>query len=268
MDGRDPDTIAIPAPIRGFVIDAPYRWDSDADVRPLLYAGAGAYAGSAFPGAVIYEATGSGTSLAYDQLFAGITGGAAWGLCSGVLGDVPSPWLWDRGNTLTVSLQSGSLTSVDRGGHRRRPTLNLILVGAPAIGNMCNFTTATLNGDGSYTLSGFKRGRRGTEWACGGHEAGEAWILASSLELEEMGGDDIGDSAELQGAGDRAVARRRGRDRRRPVFGRHAEALCAGEHRLELGRHEPDGHDRSAHPDRRSVGGRLDHPAQREQRSL
>jgi hypothetical protein len=47
---------------RGFVIDAPYRQDSDADVRPLLYSGAGAYAQLAFPGAAIFEATGAGDS--------------------------------------------------------------------------------------------------------------------------------------------------------------------------------------------------------------
>jgi hypothetical protein len=143
MDGRDPDTIAIPAPVRGFVIDAPYRWDSDQDVRPQLYAGAGAYAQLGFPGAAIYEATGTGTSLAYDQLFAGITGGAAWGLCSGVLGDVASPWLWDRGNTLTVSLQSGSLTSATEADIDADTTLNLILVGRPGNWEYVQFTTAT-----------------------------------------------------------------------------------------------------------------------------
>jgi hypothetical protein len=75
------------------------------------------------------------------------------------------------------------------------PTLNLILVGSNARGwEYVNFTTATLNGDGTYTLSGFKRGRRGTEWACSTHGAGEAWLLASSLDVDEMGTDDVGDS--------------------------------------------------------------------------
>jgi hypothetical protein len=115
-------------------------------------------------------------------------------LCSSTLGDVPCPWLWDRGNSLTVSLQSGSLTSVAEADIDADPSLNLILVGRPGAWEYVNFTTATLNGDGSYTLSGFKRGRRGTEGACGGHIAGEAWILASSLDVEEMGSDDVGAS--------------------------------------------------------------------------
>lgn len=194
MGARDPDTIAITAPTRGFVIDAPLREDSDADARPLLYSGAGSYADLAFPGAVIFEATGAGTSRAYDQLFATIHGGATWGLCNGTLAGVPSPWLWDRGNTLNVTLQSGTLTSCSEADIDADPTLNLLLVGRQGSWEYLNFTTATLNGDGSYTLSGFKRGRRGTEGATGAHAAGEAFVLAAALEADEMGLDDVGAS--------------------------------------------------------------------------
>jgi hypothetical protein len=101
-----------------------------------------------------------------------------------------NPNLWDRGNTLTVSLQGGSLTNVAEADINADPSLNLIYVGSEWL----NFTTATLNGDGSYTLSGFKRGRRGTEWAVGTHAAGEAWVKASSLDTDVMGTDDIGSS--------------------------------------------------------------------------
>jgi hypothetical protein len=72
------------------------------------------------------------------------------------------------------------------------PTLNLALVGSTSGWEYINFTTATLNGDGSYTLSGFKRGRRGTEGMCGSHTAGDVFVLASSLDVDEMGGDDVG----------------------------------------------------------------------------
>jgi hypothetical protein len=194
MGARDPEVIAIPAPVRGFVIDAPYRQDSDEDVRPLLYSAAGAYAQLAFPGASIWEETGIGADAAFDQLFATISSGATWGTCSAALATVSSPWLWDRGNSLTVTLQSGMLTSVSEAAIDADPTLNLILIWNPATGTVeyINFTTATLNGDGTYTLSGFKRGRRGTEWACGEHTTGELWILPSSLDVDEMGTDDVG----------------------------------------------------------------------------
>jgi hypothetical protein len=180
---RTPQTIVIPAPVKGFVIDAPYRSDSDADVRPLLYDGAGTYAGLTFPGAAIYEASGG----VYDTLFATVSTAATWGMCQTTLATA-NPNLWDRGNTLTVSLQGGSLTSVTEADIDADPSLNLIYVGSEWL----SFTTATLNGDGSYTLSGFKRGRRGTEWAVSTHAAGEAWVKASSLDTDVMGADDIG----------------------------------------------------------------------------
>jgi hypothetical protein len=194
MEARDPEVISIPPPIKGFIVDAPYRADSDDDVRPLLYDGAGAYGQLAFTSAAIWEETGAGASAAYDQLFATVSTGATWGTCSGTLGDVPSPWLWDRGNTLTVSLQAGSLTSVSEDDIGNDPTLNLILIGRPGAWEYVNFTTATLVSGSTYTLSGFKRGRRGTEWACGGHAAGEAFVLASSLDADELGTDDVGGS--------------------------------------------------------------------------
>jgi len=189
---RDPDTIYVPSPVKGFIIDAPLREDSDSDTRPLIYDAAGTYASLTFPGVQVWEQTGSGDSAAYDQLVDEIGEGATWGRCTSTLATA-NPNLWDRGNTLTVSLESGSLTNATEADIDADPELNLILVGSSAGWEYINFTTATLNGDGSYTLSGLKRGRRGTEWMCGAHVASETWILASSLSPEEMGLDDVGD---------------------------------------------------------------------------
>jgi hypothetical protein len=200
MGGRDPEVIVFPAAVRGFVLDVPLREDSDDDLRPLLYSGAGAYAQLAFPGATIWEQTGAGDSAAYDQLVSTVRSGATWGLCSGTLADA-NPNLWDRGNTLSVTLQGGSLTSVSEADIDAEPALNLILVGKPTAWEYLNFTTATLEVDGSYTLSGFKRGRRGTEWACGGHGSSEAFIFASSLEADEFGSDDVGDNLNFKAQG-------------------------------------------------------------------
>lgn len=194
MGARTPGVVRIPSPVRGFIVDAPYRSDDDADVRPLLYAGAGAYAELDYPGAAIFEASGAGASRAYDTLFDTPSAGATWGLCESTLGSVPSSWLWDRGNTLTVLLQNGTLSGASEDDIDADPSLNLLLVGRPGAWEYVNFTTAALQGDGTYKLSGFKRGRRGTEWACGGHAARELFVLASALDAEEMGSDDVGGS--------------------------------------------------------------------------
>src|SRR3990167_1256606 len=70
---------------------------------------------------------------------------------------------FDYSSTVNVRLIKGSLSS--------QSELN-VLNGANAalIGSeIVQFKTATLNADGSYTLSELLRGRRGTEWAQSGH---------------------------------------------------------------------------------------------------
>lgn len=44
------------------------------------------------------------------------------------------------------------------------------------------------NADGTYTLSGFLRGRRGSEYAVGTHVTGERFVLASATTLQRISG--------------------------------------------------------------------------------
>jgi hypothetical protein len=88
--------------------------------------------------------------------------------------DVPaaprSPWTWDMVHTLTVKMSKGMLASDTR--------LN-VLNGKNALlygDEVIQFTDAVQNMDGSYTLSGLLRGRRGTEWAISGHAVGDAVV--------------------------------------------------------------------------------------------
>ena len=79
--------------------------------------------------------------------------------------------VFDVANSVTVSLiGTATLQSV---------TQLAVLNGANAalIGNeIIQFTTATLISPGQYTLSGLLRGRLGTDWAIGGHAAGERFV--------------------------------------------------------------------------------------------
>jgi hypothetical protein len=185
MDGRDPETIYIPGPTKGFVKDIPLLSDADNDNNPLLYYTAGPYNSTqSWPGAYFMEGADYDTEWnAVDS-----SSGAEWGYSTDALGDA-DPWLWDRGNTVNVSgnLMLSSVTEADIDAD---PALNLALLGDELI----NFTTATLETDGSYTISGLKRGRRGTEWATGTHAANEEFVLASSLIDQEMGLSDVGDN--------------------------------------------------------------------------
>jgi hypothetical protein len=188
MEGRDPDTIYVSGPTKGLVLDIPLVSDGHDSSLPLLYYGAGKYlAGTAWPGATIYKGDAAGTSYA-DFADVSSSGGMTWGIASDELGDVVSPWLWDRANSVNVNVRGGTLASVTEDEINEDPTLNLAYLG----GELLNFATVVLESDGTYTLSGLKRGRRGTEWATAEHLAGEEFVLVSELARAGLGLSEVG----------------------------------------------------------------------------
>lgn len=96
-----------------------------------------------------------------------------WGVATTALGDTQNPWQTDRENSLTVRflngeerLESVSMLAILNGA-------NALLVGDEII----NFSSVTLNADGTYTLHTLLRGRRGTEAAVKNHEVAEKVLL-------------------------------------------------------------------------------------------
>jgi hypothetical protein len=122
-------------------------------------------------GAVLFRSSDGGASYAsvMDLTTAATIGvvGVALGGFSG--GNVP-----DELNTVNVTLYHGTLSSSTFAAF-------LNCESAALIGDeIIIFRTATLNIDGSYTLSGLLRGRRGTECAMSGHANGERFVLLDS----------------------------------------------------------------------------------------
>lgn len=191
FDGRRDQTVLVPQISKGFILDIPLIRDADNDTNPIVYYGAGPYSAGTWPGATFYRST-DGTD--YEEEFASVpsTAGLTWGFANGALANATVA-VWDRGNTLSVTVKNGELTSATEADIDASPTLNLALVGD----ELLNFTTATLVSEDAsgkvYTLSGFKRGRRGTEWATSGHASGDQFILLDAVGAEEMGASDIGD---------------------------------------------------------------------------
>lgn len=191
FDGREDSVIAVPLISKGFVLDIPLITDSDNSVNPLLYFGAGPYSSGSWPGAILYQSLDDGEEYSTEVASAPSTAGLTWGYASDALPDA-DPWLWDRGSSIDVTIKYGSLTGTTEAICNSAPTTNLALLGDELI----QFTTATLLSEDSngkvYTLSGFKRGRRGTEWACGTHLEGDRFILLDQVDDFEMGASDIG----------------------------------------------------------------------------
>lgn len=199
MDGRVPSVILIGGPTKGFVLDVPLMRDGDDQSTPFAYLGAGPYGEVFWPGADFFQSD-TGDAGTFDPTWAGVSSdsGMTWGFASNILGDA-EPWVIDNGNTLNVRMQHGTLTSVTLDDLLISQRLNLILVstGASATGpwEYIQFQTATLETDGSYTLSGLIRGQRGTEDAVGLHAAGDVVILAETAALRRtMGASEINDT--------------------------------------------------------------------------
>jgi hypothetical protein len=140
---------------------------ADADDGPGFYADVKAATDVSFPGAVLFESdddvtfasVGSGTQE-------GVFGTAETALGSGPLGQ------FDEGHVVTVDVGFGQLASSTRDVLLAGDT-NLMLLGSEVI----QFRSAALISPGVYTLSGLRRGLRGTEWAIGTHVIGEQAVL-------------------------------------------------------------------------------------------
>ena len=190
MEGRDDDEIYIPGPAKGFVLDIPITDDSHDLTVPQAHYAAGSYGSANFPGATIYQADEDENDY---SPWNGIESAdkAVWGYTTDALADAVSNNLWDRGNSVNVNINGGTLTTVTEADIDADPLTNLAALKAGDDWELLNFTTATLEANGSYTLSGFKRGRRGTEWAATGHIAGDEFVLVSSLARDGFGLSDV-----------------------------------------------------------------------------
>jgi hypothetical protein len=165
-------TVSLPGATVAHLLDIPILRDGD-DAAGFYVAADGASDGWA--GAVLYRSPDGGTT--YDA-FVAITNGATIGATASAL-PVASPHYWDDASSVVVTLLGAgdTLESV---------TALQVLNGANAavIGDeVVQFRTATLVGPGQYQLSGFLRGRKGTEDKIAGHAAGDRFILLTSATL-------------------------------------------------------------------------------------
>lgn len=181
-DGYVPPVILTPSYSRGIVLDIPLAADSHDDL--ILYMAAGPYASDVtWGGAVIYESVDAGETYTLADSVA-TSQQATWGYATEALPDALST-VWDRASSLNVSIHSGTLTSVTEA--QAENGANMAVLGQEIL----HFTTATLEADGSYTLSGFLRGRRGTEQHTATHASGDVFLLVAPTVRHLMGVSDL-----------------------------------------------------------------------------
>ena len=153
-----------------FLLDLPLLRDQDAT------AGSGSrfyYAMDGHPSGWSEGALYSAFDAESFELEGTVAAGAVWGVALGALADPGTPWQTDTTSTLDIRFVNGGdeLESITEAALLNGG--NTLLVGDEIV----HFANVTLNGDGSYRLDTFIRGRRGTEGAMAGHKVGERVIL-------------------------------------------------------------------------------------------
>lgn len=157
-----------------WILDIPYLQDTDADAAGNIgyyFVMAPATAGGSWPAGVLYS---SGDNAAFNQIDATVIA-ASYGVAQNVL---PAPvngvFAWDNVSTLTLRMANGSEPVSDTQINVLNGTNAAIMY--PSL-EVIQFTTVTDNGDGTITLSGLLRGRRGTDDFISNHAFGEIVIF-------------------------------------------------------------------------------------------
>ena len=167
-------TIKVPGQTIPALLDIPILRDADDDAG--FYAAA-AGTGSGWTGAAVYR---SQDQLNWSRISA-ITSASVIGTCITALPSGPTTVI-DAGSTVSVRLIAGTLSSVTEA--QMMAGSNTAAIGSEANGwEIVSFQNATLQGDGSYLLDTFLRGRRGTDWAIGTHAIGDRFVLLETGKL-------------------------------------------------------------------------------------
>lgn len=161
-------TIPLAGPTLLVLLDIPVV-DETLQNSPGFGAVAVGYTGG-WPGAVAFRSIDAGQTWTELQGFTGLpTVGYARGTLPASSGAVIDQ------RSVVVDMLAGELESVTR--DQMLAGVNYAAYGADGRWEIVRFQNAVLQADGSYLLSGFVRGDRGTEWATGLHQAGDLFVL-------------------------------------------------------------------------------------------
>lgn len=166
------------------LLDIPLLRDAD-DAPGYLLAVSGGGA-SNWRSAGIYDST-DATTYTLQRT---VDSQAVIGSATSVLANWTGGNVWDDVSTVTVQVD-GELSSATSAAVIARRDVNAALIGDELV----QYRAATLVSAGVYTLSGFLRGRRGTEWAMAGHLTSEQFVALGTsgmrfmrLQASELGG--------------------------------------------------------------------------------
>lgn len=183
--GKPAQVIAAQAASKLILPDLPLLRDTDdlGQTGSRAYYLMGGFGGPGWPGGSLYRSL---DGSAWSQVGRALSE-AAWGATANALGSPSSPFATDEVNVLAVFMTTGSdrLESVSQEALVNGANAALVLKanGEPEV---IQFRDVTLNPDGSYTLRGLLRGRRGTDVFVSGHAPGELFVLLDPDDVESL----------------------------------------------------------------------------------
>ena len=164
-------TVTAPTATEIVLLDTAILRDTNDD--PGFYVAANGFAGG---GAKLYS---SGDNVTYAEELS-LPSQSVFGSCLSEIGSWSGGRVFDECNTVTVDVRDGTLSSTTRAEMLHDQSVNACAIGVHGCWELTQFRTATLVSTGVYTLSGFLRGSRGTEWACTRHTGGETFVLLTT----------------------------------------------------------------------------------------
>ena len=171
------DEITIKGPTNLALLDIPILRDQDDDAG--FYAAASGYF-SGWSGAVLYK---SSDGESYSSVL-NILNESVIGRATDVLSDGPTTII-DESSTVNVYIPYGQLSSITDT-ELFNGDGNSAAIGADDRWEIIRFRDATLEADGSYTLSHLVRGVRGTEWATDTHAVSDRFVLLQPSALRRV----------------------------------------------------------------------------------
>lgn len=181
--GADPagvgQTLGVDGPMLGLLLDSVML--RDVDTGPGLYLAASGYVPS-WPGGSTYKSNDGGATWT-AAVNVSADDASTIGYATTVLADADCR-VWDKTNRLTLRMIDGTLASATEIAVLNGA--NAALLGDHGRWELLQFKTVAANVDGTYTLSDFLRGRRGTEWAASQHTNADAFILLTASTVQNI----------------------------------------------------------------------------------
>lgn len=155
------------------LLDIPYL-DTPDGAQEKLFIGLGSASNPAWPGAAVYKTYDPAIDATYGMYIDSQTQlQDTMGYTTTVLRHFPGGNVFDEVSSVTVIMYTGAQLQSTTRDKMLQNGANEALIGMEIV----QFRDATLNDDGTYTLRGFLRGRRGTEIFMGTHVIREEFTL-------------------------------------------------------------------------------------------